>query len=133
MTFFRACPDHLYEVKSVSPRMEMERIMCPEGHACTRWLVMDLKGKVVGIGYRDKPGEMLDGFLDAIVYNEPRKRVEHPSVHRGFPAKCCHGHVGHWRARSDGRRRCMKCRREREKLRRQREGTLPRSHHARIL
>jgi len=133
MTYFRACPDHLYEVKSVSPRMEMERIMCPEGHPCVRWLIMDLTGKVVGIGYRDKPGEMLDGFLDALIYNEPRKRPDTQMATGDFPAKCLHGHRGHWQMRNDGRRRCMKCRREREQLRRKREGNSPRSHHARIL
>lgn len=99
MTYFRACPNHLYSLRSKICPNGAEMILCPDGHTCLKWLIMDLTGKVVGIGYKDKPGILLAGML------EWAPTLPHDADER----MCRRGHSGPWVKRRDGRKRCGQC------------------------
>lgn len=66
MEFFRRClrHAHLGEPEWHTNSNGTETITCKDGHKMTRWAVIDVRGVVVGIGYKDGPGYLLDGLLE---------------------------------------------------------------------
>ena len=57
LPFKRICPKHFTEIQS-NRVGEREIISCDEGHNCNRWLVTDSESNWVGVGHKDKSGEI---------------------------------------------------------------------------
>jgi hypothetical protein len=86
LPFRRVCSRHLAPVYS-DETGERETIKCEDGHNCNGWLIVDAEDNWVGVGHRERDGEIFTIPRPLPMKVKEKKKL--PIPHR----PCLYGHM----------------------------------------
>jgi len=105
LPFKRVCTRHITPLSS-NDTGDRETIRCEKGHNCNGWLIVDADDNWVGVGHKERDGEIFT--VPRPLPNRAKEKKKLPIPHRS----CVYGHMN-WKefVDKDGktRYRCNTC------------------------